>query len=228
MPRMEREVMHLNDRFSTLLREEADVIWQKIFTNPFLAEIQLGTLPLEKFRFYMAQDYLFLEGFGRAVALALAKSPGSRNLELLYRRMITPVERPLHRELMSLVGLSVEDVEDQGPAPTNLAYINHMISTAALSGLGRTAAALLPCPWSYHEIGGLLKPVEHSVYSQWVSPYMEGLLEDSTRAWREFVDREADEAGPQERQAMREAFLTSSRYEYLFWEMAYKGESWPV
>ena len=70
--------------------------------------------------------------------------------------------------------------------------------------------------------------MEHPVYSQWVLAYSEGLLEESTEAWRTFLDREALEAGPRERQAMREAFLTSSRYEYQFWEMAYRQEAWPV
>ena len=196
------------ESYSALLRTEADTIWRKIFSNPFLTEIQNGSLPLEKFRYFLAQDYLYLD--------------------LLSRRIITPVERPLHQKLMSLVGLAVEEVERLGPSPTNLAYINHMIKTAALSGLGPTAAALLPCPWSYHEIGGFLKPVEHPVYGQWVAAYMEGFLEESTNAWRSFVDQEAAEAGPREREAMRTAFLTSSRYEYMFWKMAYEQESWPI
>jgi thiaminase/transcriptional activator TenA len=214
--------------FSENLRAEADGIWCRIFANPFLAELRLGTLPMEKFRYYLAQDYLYLEGFGRAVAMALAKAPDSRSLELLSRRVVTPVERPLHQRLMSLVGLSVEDVEGLGPSPTNLAYINHMVATAAQGGLGRTAAALLPCPWSYHEIGGTLGPIEHPVYGAWAAPYREGFLEESTRAWRVLVDQEAAQAGPREREAMRRAFLTSSRYEHLFWEMSYRQERWPA
>lgn len=217
-----------DESFSQTLRVETDDIWKKVFENPFLGELQQGTLPLEKFRYYLAQDYLYLEGFGRAVALALAKAPDSRNMELLSRRVFTPVERPLHQKLMSLVDLTVDDVESIGPSPTNLAYINHMIRTAALGGLGQTAAALLPCPWSYHEIGSVLKPVDHPVYGQWVAPYMEGMLEQSTKAWREFLDLEAAGAGPKERSAMRDAFITSSRYEYLFWNMAYEQEGWPV
>ncbi len=216
------------ESYSSILRAEADSIWRKIFSNPFLTEIQEASLPLEKFRYFLAQDYLYLEGFGRAVAIALSKAPDSRNLDLLSRRIITPVERPFHQKLMSLVDLSVDEVEKFGPSPTNLAYINHMIKTAALGGLGQTAAALLPCPWSYHEIGSFLKPVEHPVYGQWVAPYMEGFLEESTDAWRSFVDQEAMEAGPREREAMRIAFLTSSRYEYMFWKMAYEQESWPI
>ena len=218
----------MDDSFSALLRAESDTLWQRIFANRFLKELQHGTLPLEKFRYYLAQDYLYLEAFARAVALALAKAPDSRNLELLSRRITTPVERRLHQKLMSQVGLSTEDAEDFGYAPTNLAYANHIIKTSALGGLGQAAAALLPCPWSYHEIGALLRPVEHPVYSQWVSPYAEGLLEESACAWRTLLDREAEQASPRERQAMRQAFLTSSRYEYLFWEMAYCQERWSV
>ena len=214
--------------FSALLRAEADEIWREIFDNPFLKEVQQGTLPMEKFRYYLAQDYLYLEGFGRAVALALAKAPDSRTLELLSKRITTPVERPLQRKLMGLAGLSTQDAESLGHAPTNLAYVNHMITTAATGGLGQTAAALLPCPWSYHEIGSLLAPVDHPVYGQWAVAYKEGLLEESTNAWRGFLDQEEAKAGDRERHAMRDAFMTSSRYEYLFWRMAYRLEDWPI
>jgi len=41
-------------------------------------------------------------------------------------------------------------------------------------------------------------------------------------------DETTAEAGPFEREDLREAFLTSSRYEYAFWEMAYRMETWPV
>ena len=58
--------------------------------------------------------------------------------------------------------------------------------------------------------------------------YAEGLLEESTVAWRELLDDEADKASARDRELMREAFMTSSRYEYLFWRMAYQKEAWPV
>jgi thiaminase/transcriptional activator TenA len=35
-------------------------------------------------------------------------------------------------------------------------------------------------------------------------------------------------AGQEEREAMRYAFLTSCRYEYMFWDMAYRQEQWAV
>jgi thiaminase/transcriptional activator TenA len=216
------------ESFSQQLRSEAAPIWRRIFAHPFLQEIREGSLPPEKFRYYLAQDYQYLEGFARTVALALAKAPSSQTLEQLAKRVLTPVERPLHHKLLAAAGVSLKDIQRAGRSPTNTAYVNHMLTTASLHGLGATAAALLPCPWTYHLLSEAVGPSEHPLYSQWTAFYMAGFLESSVNAWRGFVDEAAVQASQQEREAMREAFLTSSRYEYLFWEMAYRQEAWPV
>ncbi len=214
--------------FSEQLRVESEPIWARIFAQPFLREIKDGTLPLEKFRYYLAQDYLYLEGFARTVALALAKAPDSQTLEELSHRVLTPAERPLHHKLLAEAGLTLEDMKQARRSPTNTAYVDHMLKTASLYGLGPTAAALLPCPWTYHELRNTLGQSVHPLYGQWTYFYVAGLLQDSVDAWRGFVDAAAREAGPSELEAMREAFMVSSRYEYLFWDMAYRQEQWPV
>jgi thiaminase/transcriptional activator TenA len=216
------------ESFSEQLRAEAKPIWDSIFAHRFLQEIKNGTLPEEKFRYYLAQDYLYLEGFARAVAMTLAKAPDSQTLEELSHRVLTPVERPLHHKLLAEAGVSSEDIQKAGQSPTNTAYVNHMLKTASLYGLGPTAAALLPCPWTYHLLKDNVGALEHPLYSQWTAFYVAGYLENSVNAWRGFVDAAARQANKQELEAMREAFLTSSRYEYLFWEMAYNQEAWPI
>ncbi len=216
------------ESFSQQLRAETEPVWNRIFQQPFLLEIKDGSLPLEKFQYYLAQDYHYLEGFARTVALALAKAPDSQTLTELSRRVLTPVERPLHHKLVAAAGISLEQVERTKPSPTNTAYVDHMLKTAALHGLGPTAAALLPCPWTYHEFKTQLGASEHPLYGQWTAFYVAGLLQDSVEAWRGFVDAMALQAGPSELEAMREAFLISSRYEYMFWDMAYNMEQWPL
>ncbi len=214
--------------FSERLREEAWPIWEQIFRHPFLLELKQGTLPLDKFRYYLIQDYLYLEGFGRAVSLALAKAPDSSTLEKLLRRVTTPIERPLHRKLMPLAGVSPEEMERAVLAPTNLAYTNHLLKVAALGSVTATAAALLPCPWTYHLLGEVLGRLDHPVYGPWSSFYVEGFLEESVNTWRGILDQAGSQGSQGEIKAIREAFLTSSRYEFLFWDMAYKQETWPV
>ena len=212
--------------FSEQLRQEANTVWEQIFRHPFLMEVREGRLPADKFRYYLVQDYHYLESFARAVAIALGKAPDSQTIELLAKRVLTPIERPLHRRLLELVEVSPEEAERAEPSPTNLAYTNHLVSTAFSHGVGPTAAALLPCPWTYNHLGEVLGEVDHPVYGEWVDFYHQGFLEESVQAWRQFVDTAAAEASPQERDLMRRAFLTSSRYELMFWDMAYRQEGW--
>ena len=214
--------------FSEKLRSEAQPIWSQIFQHPFLKEIKDGTLPEKTFRYYLIQDYLYLEGFGRTVALALAKAPTSQTFEDLAHRVMTPVERPLHNQLFAAAGLTQRDADKAVRSPTNTAYVDHMLQTASLHGLGPTAAALLPCPWTYHLLKEEVGQSEHPIYGQWTRFYVEGLLEGSVKAWRGFVDQMAEDASPMEKDAMRQAFLTSSRYEYMFWDAAHTLQQWPV
>ena len=216
------------ESFSESLRQEALPIWESIFAHPFLEEIEAAELPLEKFRYYVEQDYHYLAGFGQVVATALSKAPDTRTLRRLTRRITTPVERPLHGRMFELLETSEDAVEAVPLSPTNMAYINHMQTAASMGGVGEAAAALLPCPWTYHEIGERIAVPEHPVYRYWAQPYRDGLLEESTAAWRELVDEYAANGGPATREAIRSAFITSSRYEFMFWTMAYSMESWPV
>ena len=216
------------ESFSESLRQEALPIWESIFAHPFLEEIEAAELPLEKFRYYVEQDYHYLAGFGQVVATALSKAPDTRTLRRLTRRITTPVERPLHGRMFELLETSEDAVETVPLSPTNMAYINHMQTAASMGGVGEAAAALLPCPWTYHEIGKRIAVPEHPIYSYWAQPYRDGLLKESTAAWRELVDEYAANGGPATREAMRSAFITSSRYEFMFWTMVYNREDWPV
>jgi thiaminase/transcriptional activator TenA len=211
-----------------VLWDEAGPIWAAIREHPFLRELRAGTLPLETFRYYVTQDYHYLEAFARAVATALTKAPDGETLELLAKRVLTPIERPLHRRLFELAGLQRAEVLAAEIAPTNLAYQNHMLAVAARGGVGEIAAVLLPCAWTYHRLGEGLEVAEHPIYTEWAGFYTAGLLRESVEAWRAFLDRAAERGGREQRAATRSAFLTSFRYEYLFWDAAYRRETWPV
>ena len=126
------------ESFSESLRQEAFPIWESIFAHPFLEEIEAAELPLEKFRYYVEQDYHYLAGFGQVVATALSKAPDTRTLRRLTRRITTPVERPLHGKMFELLEMNEESVEAVPLSPTNMAYINHMQTAASMGGVGRS------------------------------------------------------------------------------------------
>ena len=216
------------ESFSNSLWQDASRIWVSISNHPFLLALQQGTLPVEKFRFYIIQDYIYLGAFGRAAAAALAMAPDDETARKLLRRVSTPVERPLHTDLFEKLGITSAEVSRAAPAPTNLAYMNHIEASMDLGGLAVGVAALLPCPRIYHEVGKILQVPPHPVYRAWQSTYADGILEDSTFAWSELVDLFAERTGPETRAAMARAYLTSARYEFMFWSMAYNLEEWPA
>ena len=214
--------------FSTYLWNQASPVWEAVSMHHFLSELQDGNLPVEKFRYYILQDYLYLGAFGRAAAAALAQAPDTESAVRLLKRVTTPVERPLHGALFDALGVSEEEAEASSPSPTNLAYMNHIEVSMDMGGLACGVAALLPCPRINHAVGKILEHPSHPIYKIWQSTYAEGLLEASVAAWSEFVDELAEDAGPDIRALMEEAYLTSSRYEYMFWTMAYNLEEWPA
>ena len=96
----------MSDRFTDQLWREAEPVWHAIREHPFLRDLRAGTLPIETFRYYVVQDYHYLEAFGRSVATALAKAPTSELLTMVARRVNTPIERPLHERLFALAGVT--------------------------------------------------------------------------------------------------------------------------
>ena len=215
-------------RFSDHLWESASPIWEKIERHPFLLELEAGTLPIESFRYYVLQDYIYLGAFGRAAAAALSATTDTPTAKRLLRRVATPVERPLHARLFDALGVTDQDVLDTTPSPTNLAYMNHIELSVRVDGLACGVAALLPCPRIYHEVGKILQTPDNPVYGIWQSSYAEGLLEVSSAAWSELVDDMAAVSDPETRARMTSAYLTSARYEHMFWTMAYNQERWPA
>ena len=61
-------------KWSEYAWKQIEEYYQLILAMPFVKELAEGSLPKEKFQFYMAQDSLYLEHFGRALALIGARA----------------------------------------------------------------------------------------------------------------------------------------------------------
>ena len=90
----------------------------------------------------------------------------------------------------------------------------------------------LPCAWVYCEVGQHLlrkgKPKPSHPYQEWLQLYGSPEFAEVARWMREVVDRFAKTAGTAEKARMKEAFLISSKYEWMFWDMAWREEQWPI
>ncbi len=217
--------------YSEILREEASPIWERIFEHPFLVELAEGRLPLDKFRFYVKQDYAYLIEFSRCLGLAAAKADyidTMKTLASLLEASLT-VEIEMLERLCEKIDVLPSQLREAEPAPANTAYIKHLLHVAYSGTVGEIMAAMLPCMWSYQEIGERLKwRVEHPVYGEWGATYWSEEYIELVNWFRQLTDKTASESGEAIKEKMRRHFILSSRYEYMFWDMAYKKEGWPV
>jgi thiaminase/transcriptional activator TenA len=216
---------------SERLHQAAAPIWQKTLAHPFVTALGDGTLPIENFQFYICQDYVFLIEYSRLLALATAKAPDLETMGRFANLLDATLNREmvLHREFAAQCGISIAALAATHPAPTTYAYTRHLVRVAALGDLAEIIAALLPCQWGYCDIGQTLarrgKPAAAPFYSQWIDMYASPEFAALATWLRGLLDA-LDGTTSEER--LLETFCTSARYEYLFWDMAYRLESWPL
>ena len=65
-------------------------------------------------------------------------------------------------------------------------------------------------------------------YAKWVRMYTDPEFAELVDWCRQATDAAAQDLPRGEQERVETAFLISSRYEYLFWDMAWKQEQWPV
>lgn len=220
--------------FSDELRERGASTWDKEKSHPFITGIGDGTLPLDKFRYYMRQDYVFLIEFCRAISLAVSKANTLDDMSW-FARMIHDtlnMEMALHVSFCADFGITEKELLETQPSPTTWAYTRFMMNTAHQGSVGEAATVILPCSWGYSEIGKELyaagTPKDQPLYTRWIETYNSDEFAEIADWLRGFVDRHAEGAGSAELEAMERAFMVSSQYEYMFWDAAWRMEEWPV
>jgi len=221
------------ERFTECLRRKAADIWEAQHQHPLVRGIGDGTLSLDRFKFWLRQDYVFLVEYSRLLALAAARSP---DLETMLRfatllKETVDTEMSLHRSYAAEFDIDTEELEREPPAPATRAYTDFLLRVAATGDFAELAAALLPCMWAFSEIGRRLAkqpaPSDHR-YAKWIAMYSSKEFAELAHWCRDLLDSLAAGLPERDLQKLETAFLTSSRYEWQFWEMAWKMELWPI
>ncbi|MGH2782896.1 MAG: TenA family protein [Thermoleophilaceae bacterium] len=140
------------------------------------------------------------------------------------------VERSLHEGFFGEFGLSDEEVAAVPMAPTNLAYTSYLLATAYGGSFAELLGALLPCYWIYWEVGKALhdEGSPDPLYRRWIETYGGEEFAAVVRAVLALTDRLGDELSASERERVAAHFATTSRYEWMFWEMGFRRERWPT
>jgi thiaminase/transcriptional activator TenA len=207
-------------------------IYETIMRHPFVTGLTDGSLPREQFRFYAVQDALYLREFARALSLAATRAPEDDWIVMFNEHAAGAlrVERTLHEGFFKEFGLSPEQVAATPLAPTNVAYTSYLLAVAYGGPFHEALAALLPCYWIYWEVGKQLEQATSPdpLYARWIATYASDEFGDVVRAVLRATDVVGERLGAAERAAMRRHVLTTTRYEWMFWDMGWRLEAWPV
>lgn len=222
-----------NTSLSAHLREVADPIWQAQHDHPFVRGIGDGTLDEKKFGHWLRQDYLYLIDYSRLFGAAVLRAPDLLTMQTMAQMVheILHTEMNLHRSYVASFGITAEDLEREVKAPTCQGYTDFLLRTATTGDFTELLGALLPCMWGYCEIGQRLAegtPPGDERYVRWIDMYASEEFAELASWCRDLIDRYGEGLPEPARKRIEDAFITSSRYELAFWEMAWIGEDWPA
>ncbi len=208
-------------------------VWESYYKHPFVSGIADGTLPIDKFQFYMIQDHKYLMQYAKVFALGVVKSVSESDMRLFSDLIVATIdtENAVHQSYLRELGITREMIDHTPMCLNNESYTNYMISISIKEGLAELATAVLACSWSYKLIGDYMETVpgsrDHKFYRNWIDTYTSKGFRDSNDVMIDLVDRLSEGYSEEQLQNLERILLNCSKYEYQFWDMAWtKGESY--
>jgi thiaminase (transcriptional activator TenA) len=197
----------------------AKTLWQansdlatRILGHAFVRGLADGTLPINCFKGYVAQDAFFLEAFARAYAFCLAHSTEREDLQA-FADLIAGVREELELHKSYAQRWQV-DLTTTLPLTATSAYVGFLLQTAELGDLGETIAALTPCMRLYAFLGRSLAAREVApLYDEWIKTYADTGFEALAVRLEGLLDRHGSNSAP-----VRANYRRAMELEYGFFD----------
>ena len=218
--------------FTDELWRSVDNIYDAILKHPFLTGLTSGSLAPSAFAFYIVQDALYLRQYAQALALLAGRAPSAAWTEVFARHSAEAisVERVLHGSLLGELGIPASVVAAASPAPVNLAYTSYLLAVTSCESFACGVGAVLPCYRIYWEVGKELLRLgsPDPRYQRWIATYGGPSFGETVQEVLAVADEVSTGLAGAELDRVREHFRVTSRYEWMFWDMGYRQESWPI
>jgi thiaminase/transcriptional activator TenA len=222
----------MTESFAADLWREISGIYAAILEHPFLTGLADGSLPREAFEFYVIQDALYLRKYAQALALIASRAQDTAQTEMFARHAagVVSAEMSLHSTLLVELGIDPATADAAQEAPTTLAYTSYLLAATGGGTYAEGVGTVLPCYWIYWEVGKHLLKLgsPNPRYQQWINTYGAEEFGDEAREVIAAIEELSLDLTARERDRVRQHFVTTSRYEWMFWDMGYRRERWPV
>ncbi|WP_313353312.1 thiaminase II [Paracoccus sp. (in: a-proteobacteria)] len=213
-------------------RAAAQPDWDAYTRHPFVEGLRDGTLPQSCFLTYLVQDYLFLQNFSRAWALAVVKAGDLDEMRACSATVHTLLdhEMGLHVQTCAHAGMGPEVLVNAQEAVTNIAYTRYVLEAGYSGDFLDLLAALMPCVLGYGEIGLRLaqEAAPDTPYREWIDTYAGAEYQAACHSAGTLLDSAIlKRLGPAPEQSPRwtklsQRFATATRLEISFWELGHE------
>ncbi|MGM9613309.1 MAG: thiaminase II [Butyricicoccus sp.] len=220
-----------NNAVTERMLEAAKDIWAEYLTHPFVLGLADGSLDAEKFRFYLLQDYLYLFDYAKVFAQGVVKArePEVMRAFASYVGSILNGEMDIHKGYMARLGITEEQAVQVKPSLANQSYTAYMRAVAAEEGPAEIMAAVLSCAISYEHIAKWMvahypDAKNHDFYGEWVCGYASEDYASGNAVLIDLMEKLAEGYSEARIERLVEIFVDCSRFEGMFWDMAWKME----
>ena len=217
------------NNLSKILKDENYNNWRRAnFDHPFVQELGKGILPLNKFQYYLKQDYVFLINYCKVLALAASKS-SSENMMKRWVSLLNETlnsEMELHRNFCSDFGISISNLEKTIADTSTKNYCDFLIENANQNSEKFIAVSLLPCQWGYQEIAQNFeknKFEKGSFHKTWVESYSSNEYQEVTDWLIKYVDEVGKNSTSEEVEKYKKLFKLGIEFEIGFWDSAWNS-----
>ena len=207
------------------LRAACAADWQAYTWHPFCQALSDGTLPLQAFRTYLIQDYLFLIHFARAKALAVFKAESieaMRDKTESIRAILA--ETTMHLKYCAEWGIPEAEVRATAESAETVSYTRYVIDRGLAGDILDLEVALVPCTVGYGEVALRMladprRRTEGNAYQSWIDTYADPGYQALARAAAARIDALGVSHGGEARFATLSAtFSEAARLEQRFWQ----------
>ena len=161
---------------------------QSLQTN-FVQGIKNGSLPKDKFKAYVAQDYYFLRSFAHAYGLAVSKCKDKKVLRVLSKLLLgVSEELILHEGYSKELDINLNTVRID---TATREYTEFLYEVSTNNSLIEIICSMTPCMRLYSWIGcSLSNYIENNPYSEWIKTYSDEGFNSLAKSLENLIDQD--------------------------------------
>ncbi|KAK9765367.1 trifunctional hydroxymethylpyrimidine kinase/phosphomethylpyrimidine kinase/thiaminase [Basidiobolus ranarum] len=202
-------------------------LWHDFTHHPFVQQMADGTLPRESFLHYIKQDYIYLQHYARANALASYKASTMDEIVAAAQIVIHIAhESQLHIKYCEQWGISYDDIMNTEESMQNVAYTRYVLDKGHSGGALDLQVALAPCLLGYGVIGMRLfndpnTKRDGNPYWPWIRNYAEDDFQQACKTGMNLLEKYAVKLAPSAHHLadLVKIFNEATKLEIAFWQM---------